>query len=47
MKESAKQQEKMSEIQKQKITQRMKDIGKDIVNYNMYQDYIDDKAIMP
>ena len=43
--ESTKQREKMTETQKQKVIQRMKDIGEDIVNYDIYQDYIDDKAI--
>lgn len=45
LKRSQENQEKMSETQKQKIVQRMKDIGEDIVNYDIYQDYLDDKNL--
>lgn len=45
MKLAEEQQDKMSEAQKQKIVQRMKDIGEDIKNYDMYQDFLDDRSI--
>ena len=45
MKQAQEQQEKMSEIQKQKVIQRMKDIGEDIINYDIYSDYLDDRNI--
>lgn len=43
MKQAQEQQEKMSDTQKHKVIQRMKDIGEDIVNYDIYQDFLDDK----
>lgn len=39
------QQDKISDAQKQKIVQRIKDIGEDIKNYDMYQDFLDDRRI--
>lgn len=45
MEEAEKQYDKMTETQKQKIVERMKDIGDDIVNYDMFQDFMDDRAI--
>lgn len=45
MKLAKEQQDKMSDAQKQKIVQRMKDIGEDIKNYDMYQDFLDDRSI--
>lgn len=37
--------ERMSDQQKEKIKQKIIDIGEDIKNYNIYQDYIDDMNI--
>ena len=45
MKFQEEQQKKMSKVQKEKVIQRMKDIGEDIVNYDIYQDLLDDRSI--
>lgn len=45
MEETANQMAKMSEIQKDKIVQKMKEIGEDIKNYDIYQDFLDDRNI--
>lgn len=45
MEEAQKQQDNMSENQKNKIVQRMKEIGEDIINYDIYQDLLDDQEL--
>lgn len=42
LKSAQAQYEKMTDKQKEKIKQKIIDIGEDLKNYNIYQDYIDD-----
>lgn len=45
MEEAQKQHDRISENQKNKIVQRMKEIGEDIINYDIYQDFLDDQEL--